>query len=810
MKNPEMFEKIKRNWKSRVFPTMVEIIIAALITFLLFLLISCQPKDREKEKDLFLWYKQPAKDWNGALPIGNGRVGAMIFGGINSDTIQFNEESLWAGKKMNYNNPGALENLDEIRELLFKDRNQEALMFAREHLLSIPPRFRSYQVFGNLIINSQHDSSSIHTYERKLTLNNGLNETIYKLGNTLYKRQVFSSVKDDVIIVKLLAEGNEKLNFNFFLQRDRDARVKEIGENALAMEGQIVDEPGHEVGEGGEHMKFAAILQPIKYNGTLNTRDNKLYIMDATEVVLALAASTNYDIHLLNFTDSINPLEVCQNQLADISGMNFDQLFARHEAKHRQVFERVHFTLGNEEYDSIPTDVRLKRVQDGAIDNDLMALYFQYGRYLLMGSSMFKAQLPANLQGIWNDHYKAPWNSDFHTNINLQMNYWPAEVCNLQESIYPYVNFFNETMIPGAITAKEMYGSGGWVMHHATDAFGYTGVNAAIKYGMFPMGGAWVTFPVWRHYEYTLDTTYLEEKAWPLIKGATEFVLDFLVESPDGYLVTSPSYSPENTFLLPSGEEMQLTYAPTMDIMIIKELFKNALDGIKVLGSDTLLTKRIESALDRLPPIQVGKDGTIQEWIKDYEEAAPWHRHVSHLLGLHPGTHITKDTPVLFEAARKTLERRLEHGGAGTGWSRAWTINFYARLKDGENAYKHLTKLLQVSTLPNLFDTHPPFQIDGNFGGTAGIAEMILQSHEGMIEIFPALPDEWPSGEISGIKARDGFVLDITWENKKLENLVIHSVKGRPCKLKYQSKITSFITSPDENYILDDELNHVN
>jgi alpha-L-fucosidase 2 len=478
------------------------------------------------------------------------------------------------------------------------------------------------------------------------------------------------------------------------------------------------------------------------------------------------------------------------------------------------MFDRVCLHLGGDAVAAdgeIPTDQRLQRVIDGGEDHFLAELYFQYGRYLLMGSSRPPGRLPANLQGIWNEHLDAPWESDYHVNINLQMNYWPAEVLNLSETKIPLIEFFDRIREPGRETAAEMYGAGGWTMHHLTDIYGRTGLMNAIMWGMFPLGGSWMCLSLWRHYEFNRNEEYLAERIYPIMREAAEFVLDFLIEDAEGRLVTAPSYSPENSFVFISrdGDEkidMRLTYAPTMDVQIITELFTACMEAGRILGEDPEFISRLEDTIERLPEVAIGDDGTIREWIEDYEEIEPGHRHISHLFGLHPGSQISEDTPELFEAARQTIERRLEHGGAHTGWSRAWIVNLYARLLDGEEAYHHLLELFRQSTLKNLFDTHPPFQIDGNFGGAAGISEMLLQSHGGVLRVLPALPDAWDTGYVKGLKARGGFEVDIFWENGALTGLRIESEAGLPLKVRYRDFETQFSTSKGGGYRLDGEL----
>jgi len=462
---------------------------------------------------------------------------------------------------------------------------------------------------------------------------------------------------------------------------------------------------------------------------------------------------------------------------------------------------------GDRSADTIPTDERLKRFQSGADDPRLIATYFQYGRYLLMGSSRGPAQLPANLQGIWNKDMLAPWNSDYHTNINLQMNYWPAEVCNLTETAGPLIRFMEELTVPGSATARDTYGANGWTMHHTTDVFGKTAVLDGVYWGMFPLGGAWMTLSLWEHYEFTLDTVYLRERAYPVMKGAADFITGFLVEDEEGFLVTVPSYSPENSYIDPvSGKEFKLTYAPTMDNQIIREVLGNCRKAASILGTDTEWADSLESVLKRLPPDRIASNGTIMEWIREYEEAEPGHRHMSHLFGLHPGTQITPETPELFAAARKTLERRLANGGGHTGWSRAWIISFYARLLDGNESYSHLRQLLEKSTLPNLFDTHPPFQIDGNFGATAGIAEMLLQSHNGEVRILPALPDAWPEGSVHGLKARGNFEVGIEWSKGAAGLITVKSLSGAPLNLNYRGNSVFMETEKDILYTFDSHL----
>ncbi|NSW93329.1 MAG: glycoside hydrolase family 95 protein, partial [Bacteroidales bacterium] len=496
------------------------------------------------------------------------------------------------------------------------------------------------------------------------------------------------------------------------------------------------------------------------------------------------------------------PYSICRDILDNIGGEKFRSIEKRHITDHRNMFERVSLSLGADTLKKIPVDERLERVRKGGEDNGLAALYFAYGRYLLMGSSRPPAVLPANLQGIWNKDYNAPWNSDFHTNINLQMNYWPAEVCDLSETAEVLANFVSKLTVPGSVTAREMYGTDGWTMHHLTDPFGRTGLADGL-WGLTPTNGPWMTFPLFEHYLFTLDTGYLRKVAYPVLKGSVQFLLGFLVESPEGYLVTNPSTSPENRYIDPkTGKTAWLTYSATIDVQTVNAVFDYFRKAAGILKKDENLVKLVIEAQRRLPPVRISSNGTIQEWISDFEEPEPGHRHISHLLGLYPLAQITPDNPDLYDAARKTIERRLSFGGGHTGWSRAWIINFYARLNDGNKAYEHLMLLFRRSTLKNLFDTHPPFQIDGNFGGTAGIAEMLMQSHREMIELLPALPDAWKAGKVKGLIARGGFKVDFAWDNGKLTEVKVFSSKGGTCRVKYGQRIVEKETQPGRVYIL--------
>jgi alpha-L-fucosidase 2 len=763
------------------------------------LLFSCGKK-YEYSGNLKLWYKQPAVVWEEALPVGNGRLGAMVFGNPVNERIQLNEESIWAGSKINNNNKNALKILPDLQKALFNSKYKDAFKMADENFLGTPPRIRSYQPLGNLYIDYKWNSEP-SGLRRELDLENGIAATYFMVDGKQFIQEVFASAPDNIIVVHIKSVEGGFINASFKLAREQDAVVSTKDNRTLQMKGQIIDMDDPKSGPGGEHMKFAGEMR-LSSDGSAWSDSGVLNVKNAKDITLRLTAATDYNINILNYDRSIDPGEVCEDILNRTEIVRYGKLRQNHIEEFQEMFDRVSLSFGTDSLSSKPTDERLARVKNGSADNGLIALYFQYGRYLLMSSSRFPAKLPANLQGIWNKDMNAPWNSDFHTNINLQMNYWPAEVCNLTETTESLISFLEKLTLPGSVTAREMYGTSGWVLHHLTDPFGRTGVADGV-WGITPMNGPWMTFPVYEHFLFTNDTSFLRNSAYPLMKGSAEFVLGFLVESPEGYLVTNPSHSPENNFKDNStGEISALTYSATADIEIVTALFNNCIQASKILGTDYDFAARLKSAIKRLPPVKINSKGVIQEWIKDFDETEPGHRHMSHLLGLYPLSQFTPETPELFKAAAATIERRLSFGGGHTGWSRAWIISFYARLQDGEKAYINIMELLRKSTLKNLFDTHPPFQIDGNFGGTAGIAEMLIQSHNGIIRLLPAIPNEWKDGEVKGLCVRGGFIVDMQWKSCKLAEAKVFSEKGGKCSIMYNGNNQVISLKPGESKIL--------
>ena len=731
--------------------------------------------------NLVLWYQKPAEAWTDALPIGNGRLGAMVFGGVERERIQLNEETLWDGGPRDTNNPNALEALPKVQQLLFDDKNEEATKLAGETMLGVPERIKSYQSLGDLFLEFSHDGDPTE-YHRELNLNTGIAKTTYRCGDVNFSREVFATAVDNLIVVRIESGTAGQLAFDIAITREQDATVEAIAANILRLDGQC----------GNDGMHFSVYLQVQIEGGKVQSENDQLAVRDANRVTLLLAAATSY----INQKDaSGSPHALCEGHLTDIDAKSYRTVRADHIADHQDLFQRVHLDLGTTDAANLPTDERLEAVKTGASDPELVVLYFQYGRYLMMGSSR-PGCLPANLQGIWNEHMNAPWNSDFHTNINLQMNYWVPEICNLAECHIPLFDYMETLVGPGSRTAKSHYGANGWVVHHLSDVWGFT-TPADGTWGIWPVGAAWLCEHVWEHYLFGGDKDFLIGQGYPLMKGAARFILDFLVEAPEdtplaGKLVTNPSHSPENSFLKPDGTRSLFTYAATMDLEIIHELFTNCIACIDVLEEDAEFRVELVSALERLAPLQISeKTGRLQEWAFDYDEPEPGHRHMSHMYALHPSCQITlRGTPELATAAKKSLEYRLAHGGGHTGWSRAWLVNFSARLEDAEEAYTHLQALLAKCTLTNLLDTHPPFQIDGNFGGTSGIAEMLLQSHADEIHLLPALPKAWGTGNASGLRARGGFEVAMAWENGQLTEAHLHSTLGEDCTVRTAATVS--------------------
>jgi alpha-L-fucosidase 2 len=732
-----------------------------------------------------IFFEQPAAEWPDALPVGNGRLGAMVFGGTAHERLQLNEETVWTGERRDRNNPQASRTA-EVRALLMAGKVHEAEALAQQVMMGIPVRLPVYQTLGDLWLDFEGVPANVTDYCLELDLDDAVVKTRFAAGDVTWTREAFSSAPRNAIVVRL--ESNQPISLAVRLDRPAHSQTQTEGNDRLVMAGAArpvkpTTDPATQERQVG--IAFRAELKAIAQGGVVRAQGNALHIENARSLTLLVTAATEF-----REGNAAGMAAACARNLQSAAEQTYAELRSEHVADYRRYAQRADVRLieGPDPLDHLPTDKRMARVKQGGDDPALIANYFRYGRYMLISSSR-PGTLPANLQGIWNESLDPPWGSKYTVNINAEMNYWMAESANLA-ALHPQLfDLLDSTRPFGSQTAKQYYHARGFVVHHNTDIWGDSIPVDHVQAGVWPMGAAWISLHLWEHYAFHGDREFLRNRAYPRLREIAEFFLDLLVQAPDGTLLSGPSQSPENKYRLPDGTTASLCMSPAMDTEIIRAVFDRVARGSSLLGVDEQLRAQVTAASRRLQPFRIGKTGALQEWNEDYEETEPGHRHVSHLFALYPDDQITlRGTPTLAEAARKSLERRLAYGGGSTGWSRAWIVNCWARLEDGEAAWRSLNALLAHCTRGNMFDVcgmkaNSPFQIDGNLGGAAAVAEMLLQSHGGVVRLLPALPAAWPTGSFRGLRARGGVEVDCEWRDAKATGAVLRASLDGPVRI---------------------------